>query len=647
MTRKNKIVISITGIVLVLLILIGLTYGYYLTRISGNTSDKSISIDLANLELTYSDGNGLIEAKNIKPGETIATKTFTVKNTGNTKINNYVVYLDSVINNFEDKNDLKLTLTCTSDIRNCNGTNITYPSTNTMLVTNDIEEKETQSYELKVEFIETNDDQSDNMNKEMSGNILIKDIKGLNSTLETVTGTNDLVVENGKLLTNYRIYGNSIQDGTPSIDTPVEIESVGDAPYNLFDADSIMEEQGWTKQTNGSYYISTNNLIYQKKVWENTENYTGQIRVDYKVKYSISSQHALQGAFLNFYYKDGTNSSITLSGYSTSYQPAVSGNISTKDKIVDYISWTFGSGSNSTWIKDLMISKDLSNKDYEPYRTSKYKIPITVNTKNLISTDSLDLNGNNLNDLIFDKNLTLPAVLSWDLDFTPKGSSALFSAVIDGETKYVTSNQKKWTLTGNQLTSIRVLNWNKDTGKVSNIQLEKGKTKTEYTPYKEPITTYIYLDEPLRKFENNADYIDFKSGAVIRKTQEKKYTENDDWAVELTNNFYSNSNLCTDKLGTNTKVLCNYQTSTAASVGNENVFISSTGKLNIQTNKITHTTDDFKKWISGKELKIIYPIETEKKESIDLSSIKLFEGTNTISIGTKTYPSNTELEYIK
>lgn len=86
MTLKNKIVISITGIVLVLLILIGLTYGYYLTRISGNTSDKSISIDLANLELTYSDGNGLIEAKNIIPGETIATKTFTVKNTGNAKI---------------------------------------------------------------------------------------------------------------------------------------------------------------------------------------------------------------------------------------------------------------------------------------------------------------------------------------------------------------------------------------------------------------------------------------------------------------------------------------------------------------------------------------------------------------------------------
>ncbi len=228
MNKKNKIIISITGIVLVLLILVGLTYGYYLTRISGNTSDKSISIDMANLELTYSDGNGLIEAKSIIPGETIATKTFTVKNTGNAKISNYVVYLDSVVNNFEDKNDLKLTLTCTSDIGNCNGTNITYPSTNTMLVTNDIEEKETQSFELKVEFIETNDDQSDNMNKEMSGNILIKDIKGLNSTLETVTGTNNLVVENAKLLSNYRIYGNSVQNGTPSIDTPVEIKSVGD-----------------------------------------------------------------------------------------------------------------------------------------------------------------------------------------------------------------------------------------------------------------------------------------------------------------------------------------------------------------------------------------------------------------------------------
>ena len=39
MSRKNKIIISVTGIILVLVTLIGLTYAYYLTRINGNIND--------------------------------------------------------------------------------------------------------------------------------------------------------------------------------------------------------------------------------------------------------------------------------------------------------------------------------------------------------------------------------------------------------------------------------------------------------------------------------------------------------------------------------------------------------------------------------------------------------------------------------
>ena len=40
MNRKQKITISITGIILILLILIGLTYAYFLTTIKGNTNEK-------------------------------------------------------------------------------------------------------------------------------------------------------------------------------------------------------------------------------------------------------------------------------------------------------------------------------------------------------------------------------------------------------------------------------------------------------------------------------------------------------------------------------------------------------------------------------------------------------------------------------
>ena len=48
MNKRNKIIISITGIVVVLLALLGLTYAYYLTRIEGNTNTNSISVTTAN-----------------------------------------------------------------------------------------------------------------------------------------------------------------------------------------------------------------------------------------------------------------------------------------------------------------------------------------------------------------------------------------------------------------------------------------------------------------------------------------------------------------------------------------------------------------------------------------------------------------------
>ena len=52
MNRRQKIIVSVTGIFLVALILVGLTYAYFLTRINGNPNDTSISVTTANLQVT-------------------------------------------------------------------------------------------------------------------------------------------------------------------------------------------------------------------------------------------------------------------------------------------------------------------------------------------------------------------------------------------------------------------------------------------------------------------------------------------------------------------------------------------------------------------------------------------------------------------
>ena len=57
MNRRSKIIVSVVGIFIVLLALIGITYAYFLTRIQGNINNTSIIITTANLRIVYDDNS--------------------------------------------------------------------------------------------------------------------------------------------------------------------------------------------------------------------------------------------------------------------------------------------------------------------------------------------------------------------------------------------------------------------------------------------------------------------------------------------------------------------------------------------------------------------------------------------------------------
>lgn len=108
MNRKTKIIVSITGITLVGLMLLGLTYGYFITKINGNTNAKSISVSSAKKVVEYTDLSEEISGEIIEPGyETI--KVFTAKNIGDTSAT-YHIYLDNVVNEFIRTQDITYTL---------------------------------------------------------------------------------------------------------------------------------------------------------------------------------------------------------------------------------------------------------------------------------------------------------------------------------------------------------------------------------------------------------------------------------------------------------------------------------------------------------------------------------------------------------
>ena len=194
MNRKQRIIVSVTGIFLVLLILVGLTYAYFLTKIKGNDNEKSISVTTANLELVYGDGNALITAEKIEPGNSITAKTFTVTNSGNATINNYAVYLEELVNNLERTSDMVYTLTCTSSVTNstCNGkTETVFPTQNGILVTNNIVKDEVQTYSLQLSYKEMNVDQSVDMGKEVSAKVQIYNLRDIVDITGTVTGASE------------------------------------------------------------------------------------------------------------------------------------------------------------------------------------------------------------------------------------------------------------------------------------------------------------------------------------------------------------------------------------------------------------------------------------------------------------------------
>ena len=215
MNRKQKIIVSTTGIFLVLLILVGLTYAYFLTRINGNTNDKSISVSTAKLELTYGDNSAEILGKDLvlEPSDTeIGTKTFTVTNNGNDT--SYVVVIENVsitktsdgsTTTFES-NDFRYTLTCTkSDGTNCDGVNTqsVFPINGGVLVGNSIKEGDIHTYTFKMWYIDTGIDQSNDMGKTIQAKLNIANLSSMVNPYSI--DTNSLaynIIENAKNKTN-------------------------------------------------------------------------------------------------------------------------------------------------------------------------------------------------------------------------------------------------------------------------------------------------------------------------------------------------------------------------------------------------------------------------------------------------------------
>ncbi|CDA59911.1 conserved domain protein [Clostridium sp. CAG:524] len=170
----------ITIISLFTLAVIGLSYAYFSTEITGE--DKYVTLDTATLKLKYTD-NTVLSLDNAIPGDFV-TKTFTVENIGTKKVSYNIVWnnLINTINNY----DLQLDMKCKSykdyntsskvESGECSSFYKAVPYTETSINkdikrNNEIDIGITHEYTVTITFKNRPYLQNDNLNKSFSGKI--------------------------------------------------------------------------------------------------------------------------------------------------------------------------------------------------------------------------------------------------------------------------------------------------------------------------------------------------------------------------------------------------------------------------------------------------------------------------------------------
>mgnify|MGYP004468190255 CR=1 FL=1 len=415
MNKTKKIIICITGILLITLILVGLTYAYFLTKIKGNMNEKSISVSTANLELVYKDESPNIEVDALMPGTTIGTKSFSVTSKSNVNVK-YGVFVENLVYKF-DYPTITYTLKCTSSKgTECNSISSTsFPTTNDLLVSNDIEPGEVQTYDLTVYYGDNGLDQSNDMNKEFSGKIQIYDLK---NTID-IKGK----VENYSSNDYVRVSSNDPK--ISQINNEGEYKVVGVKPENH-------EITLFKKDDTGYKEYKSNFIVEQSKSEEivdstyKVNNDTRMIIMD--VKQSENSLSITNNDFVKYedgkYYSDISDSVVyanyTLTTVATQ-APVEDDSISMADDKIGLLSNKFD--NKLAWFTDTATAT-LKIK-YDGTKSSN-----TINQVSKIQASNLDVNmylddNESVKDFVYDGEVDWDEQFEFNLKITNEGTLAL------------------------------------------------------------------------------------------------------------------------------------------------------------------------------------------------------------------------------
>ena len=357
----------------------------------------------------------------------------------------------------------------------------------------------------------------------------------------------------GRKLLDYKIYGNSVQDGTPTPDNPIEIQSVGELVTDTSDSN------------------------YGK----------------YKIPVTVT----------------GKNYNKTLPIHKYDYS-------------LDYKKY------NSTNIAILPKGTYTLSGDYMP------------------TIQFFDINTN--------ERILVPDAVTYNKNFV---YSAWDNYALTPTTTFV----KQATITVLKDLKITLAS---TVGELGEFQIEEGNKATEYEPYIEPKTTNIYLNEPLRKLGEYADYIDFKNKKIVRNIKESQINNssllNKFGGVKDYSAFFMIKNDLLDygeeykynpPVRSNTFKFhpCGIANSNNSWTRNYQIGASVTANYKRMCFTLPNTITDIasaKEWLTENPIDYFYiTSEPDDTETIELPNIPTNKGTNIITVDTTIQPSKIEAEY--
>lgn len=511
-------------------------------------------------------------------------------------------------------------------------------------------------------------------------------VNGVKGFVRTVSGVPPISLEDcvdSDSMIDWKLYGNSVQDGTPTPETPVEVQSLGEKTVNLFDKDNANVFGG---------YITGNSLVAYSTVLGN--NRITCIECKPNTTYTISRQ-VLSKRFAVASGIYAPDKDITFTKSILNYN-ALNIQIATDSEDAYLYVWFYNGSVDTEFTYDeiingLQIQEGTTATPYEPY--NKYKIPVTARGKNLFdkssdkingfATKTLDSDGNIVIDggsgtgnyisanfvipnweCLIGKTLTISG--SWIVSDLNKGAiriqynrngsavGTVFGILNNSGEVKTTSEITAPSQDGDVLCVYLYANTNgtmsqNATVTYTNIQLETGTTATEYEPYHAPIQTTLYLDEPLRKVGDYADYVDFGKGEVIRNTAEITFDGSEAWYKTDKFIYLSVRNMQSSAKGFSTHIV--FSTLTGATA---DIYFYATAKVlrMYQSSENPHFSDieAFKAFLTEQEeagtpLKVTYILAEPTHTPISIPKLPTIKGTTIYEIGTCLNASYMEATY--